>query len=185
MNHVTYSVYDMDITRFSYQVTHYQKKKYVNVGNEPNSVALIYNGKHCVNLQCVVVLSSGEYLYVIPQLDKISPSIRSIMECTHSANTICINKLRPVVVQSASSWNFVYGFMVPIQGPFYYHKLTQTATWTNDCAWFIWDVITHPCPKLNDSLMKPPLKIRYWWVDPFLCFTWIWLFIRAATPMLV
>ena len=134
-------------------------KKYVNIGNEPNSVALIYNGKHCVNLQCVVVLSSGEYLHVVPQQDKIPLSICAVMECTPSANTICINKLRPAVVQSASSWNSVYGFMVPIQGPFYYHKSTKIATWINDYTLFIWDVITHPCSNFSGSLMKPPLNI--------------------------
>ena len=45
---------------------------------------------------------------------------------------------------------------------------------------FLWVVIIHPCYNFNGGLIKPPLKLRYGWVNT--SYTYMWLNIYCHNP---
>ena len=62
------------------------------------------------------------------------------------------------------------------RGPFYWQKLTGIVTVISDNIHsFLWDVINHPCPIFNGSLVKPQLKLQHVLVITWHYFTWILL----------
>ena len=70
-------------------------------------------------------------------------------------------------------------------GSCYYHGLTSIRTWIcNYFNGFLWDVITHPCPNLNEGLTRPITVEGRGQVITFHLFTWMWSLIHALIPML-